>query len=268
MRQVWLRQQLFGIDIDALRLDDVVDRCIVAVDKRRPVTIGVVNAAKIIKLRKDRELAASIINSDLVLADGQSIVWASRLLRRPLPERVPGIDLFERLLGQAASRGDSVFFLGATDDVLARMLDRIARDYPGLTVAGARNGYFPWDAAEQVGRQIQESGAQMLFIGMTSPRKERFLDQFGDLSGAMVRHGVGGSFDVLAGVTRRAPAAWQRLGMEWLYRVMQEPRRLWKRYLVTNTAFIGATVRESIHPSPPLVIDLRDNVASDVRSDL
>ena len=228
MRELSLRQQLFGIDVDALRLDEVVERCVVAVDKRRPVTIGVINAAKIIKLRKDPELAASVINSDLVLADGQSVVWASRLMRRPLPERVAGIDLFERLLEQASARGDAVFFLGATDEVLARMLDRVARDYPGLRVAGSLNGYFPWETAGEVSSRIRASGAQLLFIGMTSPRKERFLDQFGDASGAMVRHGVGGSFDVLAGVTRRAPAAWQRLGMEWLYRVLQEPRRLWK----------------------------------------
>lgn len=266
MKDVWLRQQMFGIDIDALRMDEVVERCVQAVEQRRPLTVGVVNAAKVIQLRKDPELAASVINSDLVLADGQSIVWASRLLNRPLPERVPGIDLFENLLEQASRRGYSVFFLGATEEVLARMIDRVEQNYPGLKVAGALDGYFPWETAAEVSRQIDDSGAQLLFIGMTSPRKERFLDQFGDASGTLVRHGVGGSFDILAGVTRRAPEAWQSLGMEWFYRVIQEPRRLWKRYLVTNTAFVGATVKESIHPSPPLAIDLRDHTPSNVRS--
>jgi N-acetylglucosaminyldiphosphoundecaprenol N-acetyl-beta-D-mannosaminyltransferase len=239
------RQRISGIDFDAVCRADAVAVCEQALRDNRPLTIGVVNAAKAVSMRDNELLASSVLESDLVLADGQSIVWASRLLGRPLPERVAGIDLFTDLLCSADSHGYRVYFLGATEDALERMLAGVMRAHPGLVVAGYHNGYFDMDTeAASIAAQIRASRADMLFVGMTSPRKEIFLARHGDATGTIIRHGVGGSFDVLAGITKRAPRPVQRLGLEWLFRLLQEPTRLAGRYARTNTAYLGLLLRE------------------------
>ncbi|WP_405731320.1 WecB/TagA/CpsF family glycosyltransferase [Streptomyces sp. NBC_01537] len=244
------RQTLFGVELDPLTMDETVQRCLQAVRDGEQLEIGVVNAAKMVNMRRDPRLAEAVSGCDLVLADGQAVVWAGRVLRARLPERVAGIDLFMRLLAEAESAGISVYFLGARQDVLDQMLLRVADRFPGLKVAGSRNGYFDDTEQAAVADAIGDSGAQLLFLGMTSPKKEIFTAGYGTRTGARVVHGVGGSFDILAGVTRRAPAIWQRLGVEWLYRALQEPRRLGRRYLTTNAAFLLMTARELIRPAP------------------
>jgi len=244
------RQTLFGVELDPLTMDETVQRCLQAVRDGERLEIGVVNAAKLVNMRRDPRLAQAVSGCDLVLADGQAVVWAGRVLRARLPERVAGIDLFMRLLAEAESAGMSVYFLGAKEDVLEQMLLRVADRFPGLKVAGSRNGYFDDTEQQAIADAIGDSGAQLLFLGMTSPKKEIFTAGYGTRTGARVVHGVGGSFDILAGVTRRAPAIWQRLGVEWLYRALQEPRRLGRRYLTTNAAFLLMTARELIRPTP------------------
>ena len=246
------RQSLFGVELDPLTMDETVRRCLEAVRGGEQLEIGVVNAAKLVNMRRDKRLAQAVAGCDLVLADGQAVVWAGRVLRAPLPERVAGIDLFLRLLGEAESAGMSVYFLGAKQDVLEQMLLRVADRFPALRVAGSRNGYFDDAEQEAIADGIARSGAQMLFLGMTSPKKEIFTAAHGERTGARIVHGVGGSFDILAGATKRAPESWQRLGMEWLYRALQEPRRLGRRYLTTNAAFVLMTAREyfRLAPSP------------------
>ncbi len=235
---------LFDIGIHAVTLDQAVDACDEAIRTRRPLTIGVVNAAKLVNMRRDPRLADAVRASQLVLADGMSVVWAARLLGRPLPERVAGIDLFARLLLLADQRGYRVYFLGATQAVLDELLRRIGAAYRGLRIAGAHHGYFDAARAPRIAREIQRSAPDLLFVAMTSPRKETFLARFGPALDVPVCHGVGGSFDVFAGVVRRAPCLLQSCGLEWLYRVWQEPRRMWRRYLVTNTLFLGLVLRE------------------------
>jgi N-acetylglucosaminyldiphosphoundecaprenol N-acetyl-beta-D-mannosaminyltransferase len=244
------RQSLFGVELDPLTMDETVQRCLAAVQDGRQLEIGVVNAAKLVNMRRDPRLARAVAGCDLVLADGQAVVWAGRVLRAPLPERVAGIDLFLRLLAEAEAAGMSVYFLGARKDVLERMLHRVADRFPRLTVAGSRNGYFDDSQQEAIAEEIARSGAQLLFLGMTSPKKEVFTAAYGARTGARVVHGVGGSFDIMAGVTKRAPESWQRWGLEWLYRALQEPRRLGRRYLTTNAAFLLMTAREFIRLNP------------------
>src|SRR5262249_13080928 len=157
-------------------------------------------------------------------ADGMAIVWASHALRQPLPERVAGIDLFEELLKLGNQKRYSIYLLGATQRVMDRLVERISRQYPNLKIAGSRNGYFEDAEGEKIAMQVADAQPDMLFLGMTSPKKEIFLAKYEELMDVPVCHGVGGSFDVLAGQVRRAPATWQRLGLEWLYRVLQEPR--------------------------------------------
>ena len=241
---------LFGLSVDALQMDEVVEECKASISSRQRLLIGVINAAKVVTLRQDDVLRTSLLECDLLLADGQSVVWGSRLLGRPLPERVAGIDLFQRLLTIASEEGRSIYLLGASAEVLEMLQANIRQGYPGLTIAGARDGYFRDEEADDVAAEIRAAGADMLFLGMTSPKKEIFLGRYGDSLGVPVQHGVGGSFDIFAGVTKRAPGAWQRLGCEWLYRVVQEPRRLWRRYLTTNTAFLWLLLREMARPTP------------------
>jgi N-acetylglucosaminyldiphosphoundecaprenol N-acetyl-beta-D-mannosaminyltransferase len=243
-----MRQVILGMPLDALSMDEVLDRCRSSLTSRTRTLVGVVNAAKMVKLRDDTHLRDSLLDCDVLVADGQSVVWASRLLGKRLPERVAGIDLFERLLDIAAREGWSVYLLGAKPDVLATMQERVADRFVGLKIASARDGYFSGDEAGLVADDIRNSGADMLFLGMTSPKKEVFLGEWGASLGVPVQHGVGGSFDILAGITKRAPALWQKLGLEWLYRVLQEPGRLWRRYLTTNARFIALVLRERIRP--------------------
>lgn len=244
MLSVRARHDLLGVPIDPLTLGEAVQLCMDTVDKGEFLEVGVVNAAKIIKMRDNAALREAVTGCDLIVADGQSVVWASRALRRPLPERVAGIDLFQRLMYMAEEQGRSVYFLGARDEVVATMVERIRKQHPRLRIAGSRNGYFADDEGPSIADAIKGSGADLLFLGMTSPKKEVFVATYGERTGANVVHGVGGSFDVLAGVVKRAPRAWQRMGMEWLYRALQEPRRLGGRYVTTNAAFIRLVAGE------------------------
>ena len=240
------RSEMLGIALDPLTMDQTVARCVTAVENRENLTIGVVNAAKAVRMREDALLRDSVSSCDIVVADGQAVVWASRLLGRPLPERVAGIDLFTSLMEEGARRSYRAYFLGARPEVLDAVVAKARRRYPGLTIAGARRGYFTEEEAPEVAATIGEAKPDLLFLGMTSPKKEIFQARFADDIRAGVVHGVGGSFDVFAGKVRRAPALWQRLGLEWLYRFLQEPLRLGPRYLSTNTRFAWMVVKEYV----------------------
>jgi exopolysaccharide biosynthesis WecB/TagA/CpsF family protein len=244
------RQLLFGLPIDAASLPEAIARCEAAISTRTRMLVGVVNAAKIVNVRKDAKLRDSLLECDMILADGQAVVWASKVLSRPLPERVAGIDLFEGLLELADQKHYSVYLLGATPHVVATLAQTVRHRFPGAVIVGSRDGYFTDDEAERVVEEIISARPDMLFLGMASPKKEIFLGRFGSSLGVPVLHGVGGSFDVMAGVTQRAPDSWQQLGFEWAYRLKQEPRRLWRRYLRTNTRFILQVIIERFHPTP------------------
>jgi N-acetylglucosaminyldiphosphoundecaprenol N-acetyl-beta-D-mannosaminyltransferase len=241
------RFRLSGVAVDPLTMRQAVGRCVDAVERREHLSVGVVNAAKVVAMRRNEQLRQAVGYCGLVLADGQSVVWASRRLGPPLPERVAGIDLFTELLGEAERRGYRVYFLGARRDVLDRMLAEVARRHPGLAVAGARDGYFRPDEEPGIVAEIGRCRPDLLFIGMSSPAKELFTSRWAKSTGASVVHGVGGSFDVLAGLTRRAPAWYQRHGLEWIYRAWQEPVRLGRRYLTTNMAFLALVARELVN---------------------
>jgi N-acetylglucosaminyldiphosphoundecaprenol N-acetyl-beta-D-mannosaminyltransferase len=243
-------QQLFGLSIDATTLAEALARCEAAIRTRSRMLVGVVNAAKIVNLQKDASLRDSLLECDMILADGQSVVWASHVLSRPVPERVAGIDLFEGLLDLADQRHYSVYLLGATPEVVAALAETLRGRFPDAVIAGWRDGYFADEEAENVAEEITMAHPDMLFLGMVSPKKEIFLGRFGAGLGVPVLHGVGGSFDVMAGVTQRAPGSWQRLGFEWAYRLKQEPGRLWRRYLRTNTRFILQVIIERFRPTP------------------
>ena len=231
------RAEILGCSIDRMDMERTlaaVERVIAEGSYTQHMSI---NAAKLVTMHDDARMREIVAGCGLVSADGQSVVWASKVLRDPLPERVAGIDLMDAILGLAEQRGHRVFFLGARADVLDRALERLRERYPALLVAGARDGYFSDAEEEQVCREIAAADADILFVAMSSPRKEYFLGEYGPRLGVPFVMGVGGSIDVVAGVTRRAPRAWQQLGLEWLFRLLQEPRRMFRRYAVTNARF-------------------------------
>ncbi len=236
-------RQVLGYPLLAATMGEVVGLCARAIDARRPIQIGVLNAAKIVNAARDDALRSSVLSCDIILADGQSVVWASRLLGQGLPERVTGIDLFLELLALADREHLAVYLLGGTAAVNDMVVDVVRRRYPGAQIAGHRDGYFT--DGDAVAHDIAGSGSDMLFLGMSSPGKEVFLARHQDLMRVPISHGVGGSFDILAGVTKRAPQRWQSLGMEWAYRLIQEPGRMWKRYLRTNVLF-GVMVGQAL----------------------
>ncbi|MGE4092133.1 MAG: WecB/TagA/CpsF family glycosyltransferase [Candidatus Binatia bacterium] len=246
-------QMVLGTAIHAATMAQVLAVIEETIAHRRQLRIGVVNAAKIVNMRRDQTLYDDVASSDLVLADGMPVVWAAWLLGQYLPERVAGIDLMFGMLQQGNLHHYRVYCLGATDEVLAAVVARIHEEYPHVTVVGAQNGYFSAVEEERVATAISEAQPDILFVGMTSPKKEKFVARWSTKLGVPVCHGVGGSFDIMAGKVQRAPERWQRLGLEWLYRVMQEPRRLWKRYLVTNILFCGMVLRELARRQPTRV---------------
>ncbi|MCP4870067.1 MAG: WecB/TagA/CpsF family glycosyltransferase [Proteobacteria bacterium] len=240
-----MKQQLFGCAFDAVDLDGAVARVAdyLAGDELRQ-GCGV-NVDHLVKMDRDRRFADAVEACDLVTADGTPVVWASRLLRRPLPVRVAAIDLFEALLPVAVREGWPIFLLGAREDVVADAAVAMRDAHPGLRIVGARDGYFTEAEEPDVAAQIAGSGARLLFVGITSPKKEEFVtrqrDALGDVRFVL---GVGGSFDIAAGRVKRAPKWMARAGLEWTYRLAQEPRRLWRRYLVDDVRFVRLVARE------------------------
>lgn len=234
-----MRRTLLGMPLDALTCEETLSRAVGAMRTRAPVQHVAINVAKLVKARRDGELRRDILDSDIVGVDGMGVLWAARALGVAVPERVAGIDLMEKLLGACAAEGFRPYFLGATQQVLDYSLSIARGRWPGLVIAGARNGYFTAEEEDAVVAAIRESGADCLFIAMPTPQKERFLHRHKHALGVPFIMGVGGSFDVLAGKVDRAPPAMRRAGLEWLYRVYQEPRRMWWRYASTNAVFAG-----------------------------
>ncbi|HWL95241.1 MAG TPA: WecB/TagA/CpsF family glycosyltransferase [Phycisphaerae bacterium] len=249
----WPSRHLFDVRIDAVTTKQVLDAVDRAIAERRRLLITVVNAAKMVQIDRDRGLRRAVLGADLILADGMSIVWACRLLGTPLPERVTGIDLMTRILHRADRRQHRVYLLGATEEVLARVRSRIERQFSNAVIVGARNGYFTKDEEAGVAAEIVAAAPEILFVAMSSPRKEKFIAAWSETMNVPVCHGVGGAFDVFAGCVRRAPEMIQRLGLEWAYRAAQEPRRLGARYLDTNTVFMFKLAKEAIQRATRLV---------------
>jgi N-acetylglucosaminyldiphosphoundecaprenol N-acetyl-beta-D-mannosaminyltransferase len=242
-----MRADLLGCPVDILTMTETVELARSAIRHRKGLQHVALNVAKLVNARSNPELAADVAGSDIVGADGMGIVLAARLLGIPVKERVAGVDLMLELLAVCASERYRPFFLGATGEVVHRAAAEVVRRYPSIHFAGIRDGYFAPDQEAEVVHQIRQSGADCLFIGMPTPRKERFLAGNRDTIGVPFIMGVGGSFDVLAGLVRRAPVAVQRSGFEWLYRVYQEPRRMWWRYTKTNVVFAALLSRAILH---------------------
>jgi N-acetylglucosaminyldiphosphoundecaprenol N-acetyl-beta-D-mannosaminyltransferase len=240
------RVTVCGIPVANLTEDEAVAAIDEMISKGGSHYAAVVNAAKIVAASKDEKLKQVLLDADLVTADGMSVVWAARLLGQPLKQRVTGIDLFERLVEHAAQRGLSVYFLGSRDESVRGTVARFKSRHAELKVAGYHNGYFALSESVAIADAIWESAADLLFVAMGSPAQEKWIAAQLARSGVRFALGVGGSFDHVSGLAVRAPGWMQRSGLEWLYRLMREPRRMWRRYLIGNSAFIWLVIRQRI----------------------
>ena len=241
------KAELLGLRFDTVTMAAAVSRCLELC--RTPRTSHMVitaNASHLCMMRRDQQLATACKAGDLTVADGMAVVWALRASGQPIPERVAGVDLMAKLLEAAETHGLSVFFLGAKPEVVAALAERCRVQYPRLQIAGYRDGYFGPEQHEAVVDEIRASQAHMLFVGMPTPFKETWCERYRDRFDVPLIMGVGGSFDVLAGFIQRAPPWVQSIGFEWFWRLIMEPRKLWKRYLKTNSEFIWLAGREIV----------------------
>lgn len=200
--------------------------------------IQFVNANKVAKVAEDESMKELMWKADWVLTDGQPLLPMARLLGIPVPERIDGIGLMKSLLELANENGYRVYLLGAKQEIVEKCIEIIGRDYPGIVIAGYRNGYFKKEQAKDVAEAIAPTTPDLLFLGMGSPMKEEFAENYRNALGTKVIQGVGGSFDVMAGLVPRAPVWMQKLCLEWLFRVIQEPRRMFWRYVTTNGRYL------------------------------
>ncbi len=220
------------------------------IDKKQQIHHVVVNAGKIVQMQNDEQLRESVNSSDIINADGQAVVWAAKLLNKPLKERVAGIDLMENLVALADKNNYKIFLFGAKEEVVKKVAEGYSKKYNKNIIAGYRNGYYNKEDELEIANQIATSGAQMLFVAITSPKKENYLFKYkNQLNKVNFIMGVGGSFDVISGLTKRAPRWMQNNGLEWFYRFLQEPKRMWKRYLVGNSKFIYLVFKEKLSSS-------------------
>ena len=237
------RHKFLNTVVDNLDCKSVCECVVRAIQERSSLRIFFVNALKVHEVKLNAAVGEAMEASELVLADGMPVVWASRLFQQPLAERLSGTDMFTVLLHLAAEQGYKVFFLGATADRLEKMLSEVLKRWPSLRIVGARNGYFNEADDDTIIKEINQSEADMLFLGFSSPKKELWTQKHRLALQVPVIQGVGGSFDVLAGAIPRAPRWMQAAGLEWSFRLIQEPRRMFKRYMVTNTYFITQVLR-------------------------
>ncbi|MET0981900.1 MAG: WecB/TagA/CpsF family glycosyltransferase [Telluria sp.] len=237
---------MMGCRIDNLSMEETLARIGEFIRSGQPHQHVVVNVDKLVKASRDGELRRIINECALVNVDGMPVVWASRLLGKPLKERVAGVDLFEALMRRSSEAGWRVFLLGAREEVVSAVADTYRRRYPGLTVAGWRHGYWQGEAEEAaVAEQVRASRADLLFVAISSPKKEQFLGRWQEQMRIPFAMGVGGTFDVAIGRVRRAPVWMQRAGLEWFYRFLQEPRRMFRRYFIDDMAFIWLLMKEA-----------------------
>jgi N-acetylglucosaminyldiphosphoundecaprenol N-acetyl-beta-D-mannosaminyltransferase len=240
------RSIVLGCAIDAVTLEDAVDAIENRIVQRESCQHVAINAAKVVRLQHDAQLRDVITGCELVTADGQAVVWAARILGRPLPGRVTGIDLMDAVAQRASERGYRVYVLGARQEVLERAVGVLRTRFPALQLAGYRHGYFDAEGEPEVVDSIAEAAPDVLFVALETPAKELFLARNRDRLRIPFVMGVGGAVDVLGGVRRRAPRWMQRLGLEWMFRLAQDPSRLAGRYVVGNTRFTWLVARELV----------------------
>ncbi len=241
-----MRIKFFGVYLDIVTMEETLDKISEFIEKKQCVQHVVVNVAKLIYAQTNQSLRDIINSCPLINVDGAGIVLGARFLGIKIQERVTGIDLMQKLIEHSSTKGYRIYFFGAEEDIIKRVVEIYTQKYPNLVVAGYRNGYYSDEEEEIIVEDIKKSKADILFVAMGSPKKEIFLNKYSERLGVSFTMGVGGSFDVVAGKVKRAPMWMQALNSEWIFRLIQEPRRMWKRYFVTNSIFAWMLIEEFV----------------------
>lgn len=239
-----MRVQILGVEIDSFTVAETINEVKKYVKEKKPLHLMGVNADKINLCQTNEELRKIVNNSGIINADGASVVIASKYLKKPLPERVAGIDLMMDLVSLSEKEGYTIYLLGAKEEVVKKTVEVLNRQHPLIKIVGFNNGYFTKSEWPAISKKIKEKNPDFVFVGITSPLKEYLIEFFLMDGHTSVFMGVGGSFDVLSGNIPRAPKWMQKTNLEWLFRAMQEPRRLFKRYFIGNMKFIKAVYKE------------------------
>ncbi len=237
------RFKIMNTYVNAISMEETISEIEKIIEKKKPTQHVVINASKVNLMEKDPKLRKIVNSCPLINADGASIVWAAKRLGIPLKERVTGCDLFQKLVVVAEKKGYKIYLFGAKEEVVKKVKAIFEEKYPDIQIVGYRNGYFTEADEPEIVKDMAESGADMMFVAFSSPKKEYWVNKYIKQLNIPFVMGVGGSFDIVAGVTERAPKWWQDHGLEWLYRFIQEPRRMWKRYIIGNAKFVALTYK-------------------------
>ena len=219
-----MRTDVLGVAFDNVTMDEAVDRALAMLEEEGPHLVVTPNPEIVQRADKDPEFAEILSGADLVLPDGVGVIYAAKILDRPLRARVPGIDFASALLKRVEGTGKRLFLLGAAPGVAEQAAVNLRAAHPGLTVCGAHDGYFKEDGP--VADAIREARADLVFVCLGAPKQEKWIAAHGKAAGARLYIGLGGSLDVFAGKAERAPERFQKLGLEWLYRLIKEPSRV------------------------------------------
>lgn len=214
---------VMGVCFDDLTMDEAVEKALALTEGEGFSYVVTPNPELVMMARQDEGYAKTLAGAALTLADGIGVVYAAKILGRPLKGRVPGCDFAGELMKKMAEQEKSLFLLGAKPGVAEEAKARLEEQYPGLVIRGTNDGYFTDDAL--IVEKIKDSGAEVLFVCLGAPKQENWMARYGQETGAKLAVGLGGSLDVFAGKVQRAPEKWQKLGLEWAYRLMKEPSR-------------------------------------------
>jgi N-acetylglucosaminyldiphosphoundecaprenol N-acetyl-beta-D-mannosaminyltransferase len=240
---------IFGVPVSQMNMQDTVAYLTKAIDSKQPHQVITANPIMVMAALDDPAYMAMMKRAELIVPDGTGVVWAAGYVGKPVAERVTGFDLLQELLKVGEPRGWKVFALGASQEVIEAAADKIKETYPGIQIVGVRNGYFGEDQDAQVIEEIRRANPDILLVGRSASTQEPWIDRYKQQLSVPVMMGVGGSFDVLSGKLKRAPMFYQKLRLEWFYRLLQEPWR-YKRML-TLPKFAVKVIREKENVTKP-----------------
>lgn len=221
---------VLGVMIDNVTIDSATDSIMEMLKEKNNHAVYTPNSEIIYTAYKDKEFCSLLNTADLLTPDGIGVVYASKILRRPIAERAGGYDIACKLTERIAETGDRLFLFGGKPGIAETAKEKLNEQYPFLNIVGTRNGYFKPEETDDIISEINQSNADIVFVCLGAPMQEKWIFQNRDKLNCRVMMGIGGSLDVFAGVTERAPEKWQKLGLEWLYRLKKEPKRF-KRML-------------------------------------
>lgn len=241
------RMKFMNIEIDNLTMEEALQSIDSIIRKNTGAYIVTPNVDHIVKLEKNRELQKVYANADLILTDGKPLLWIAKWYGKPIKEKVSGSDLFPRLCGLAAKKGYKMFFLGAAEGVAEKAADRLSRRYQGLRIAGTYSPPYGFEKdqneLEKIKKMIKQAAPDILIVALGCPKQEIFMYRHCKELSVPVSLGLGASLDFEAGEIKRAPKWMADHGLEWLFRITQDPRRLAKRYLIDDMEIFKLAVK-------------------------